>query len=111
MGRGHQRFAAPAQKDPASLRSSTMQIAQIAELLNGRLIGDGSRFCAGANPPELASASEITMLDDPKRAQCLASTQAIAVITPVPLQSGQLNIASCAQIIVEHPHDAFADRK
>src|SRR6056297_3628276 len=85
-----------------------MQIAQVAELLKGQLIGDGSRFCAGANPPELASGEEITMLDDPKRAGCLASTQAIAVITPVQLKPGKLNNEFLAQIIVEDPHAAFA---
>ena len=81
----------------------TMQLGQLAEFLEGRLIGEPSLMCRGANPPADASPHEVTMLDDPGRSAALNQSQALAVIT------GQLlELPSMAQIVVASPHQAFS---
>lgn len=80
-----------------------MRLAQIAALVEGRLIGDPTLRCTGANPPNQATSSEITMLDDPRRVDAISTSQAIAVVS-----SGEIESAACAQIIVANAHEGFA---
>ncbi|MCP4774982.1 MAG: UDP-3-O-(3-hydroxymyristoyl)glucosamine N-acyltransferase, partial [Planctomycetaceae bacterium] len=44
-----------------------MQLGDLASLVEGRLNGNAEVLCTGANPPREATATEITMLDDPSR--------------------------------------------
>ncbi len=81
----------------------TFNLAQIASLVNGQLIGDGSLICKGANPPAQVNESEITMLDDPDRVDLITSAGSLAVIVPV-----QIDSIRQAQIVVADPHLAFA---
>lgn len=81
----------------------TMLLGTLAELAGGRLIGDGSVRCSGANPPGDASEGDVTLLDDPKRASLLAASRAVAVVTPQPI-IGETR----PQIVSEDPHGVFA---
>lgn len=80
-----------------------MQLGEIAALVQGRLVGNAALNCSGANPPSEALASEITMLDDPTRAESLLTSDAVAVIT-----SEEVELGEKAQIVVEDPHVAFS---
>lgn len=81
----------------------TMQLGRLAELVQGRLIGDPDVTCLGANPPADAVAGEITMLEDAARVETLRQSSAAAVVTPQ-----ELPLTSMAQIVVDQPHQAFA---
>jgi UDP-3-O-[3-hydroxymyristoyl] glucosamine N-acyltransferase len=81
----------------------TIQLADIASMVSGRLIGDESIMCVGANPPAQATEGEITMLEDPRRADSLLQSKAVAVITGEKIDSLQI-----PQIVVKRPHEAFA---
>jgi UDP-3-O-[3-hydroxymyristoyl] glucosamine N-acyltransferase len=80
-----------------------MKLAEIAAWVGGRLVGDAALECHGANPPDDASAGEITMLDDVRRVESIARSAALAVIT-----SAELPQLDRAQIIVADPRQAFA---
>jgi UDP-3-O-[3-hydroxymyristoyl] glucosamine N-acyltransferase len=67
------------------------------------LIGDPTKVCHGANPPAEALAGDVTLLDDAARCAVLLDCPAMAVITVK-----QLHLESMAQIVVERPHQAFA---
>lgn len=80
-----------------------IQLSDVASLVAGRLIGDASLVCQGANPPGEAGAGEITMLSDSRQAATIRESDALAVIT-----SEQLDFGEKAQIIVDDAHRAFA---
>ncbi|QDT13655.1 UDP-3-O-(3-hydroxymyristoyl)glucosamine N-acyltransferase [Planctomycetes bacterium K23_9] len=80
-----------------------IQLQQLAELVGGRIVGDASVSCAGANPPDVATPDDITMLDDPSRVDVIATSQAVAVVTSEPID--QVDIV---QLVVEDPHAAFS---
>lgn len=80
-----------------------LQLDKITELVGGTLHGSGELMCEGANPPDLATEREITMLVDPNQADLASQTQALAIITPVQLESVER-----PQIVVKDPHAAFA---
>ena len=80
-----------------------IRLDQLAELVNGSLIGDGNLVCRGANPPGQCGDDEVTMLVDGTGFCEQTPFRAIAVLTPVRIESCQL-----AQIIVADPHAAFA---
>ncbi len=79
-----------------------IQLGQLASLVGGELIG-ADLTCAGAQPPDDATAQDITLLDDPDRAASLLDSQACAVVTPSRIDCGDRS-----QIVVSHPHQAFA---
>lgn len=77
-------------------------LTELAQKVEGELIGSGDLMCAGANPPEHACADQITMLADPKHAEIAVASNACAIITSQKIETQQ------AQIIVSDPHSAFA---
>ncbi len=81
----------------------TIQLAEIAALVEGRLIGDAELACHGANPPGEAISGEITMLDDPRRASSIAQSGALAVIT-----GEEVDLGGRPQIVVANPRQAFS---
>ena len=81
----------------------TILLGQLAELVGGRLIGDGRLACSGASPPGEVLSGQVTMLDDPRRAERLADSSAVAVVT-----SREGAFGDMAQIVVEDPHQAFS---
>lgn len=80
-----------------------IQIQQLAEMVDGVVVGDASLACSGANPPDVAVKNDITMLDDPSRAAAIESTEAIAIVTSAEIKNSRL-----VQIVVEDPHAAFS---
>ncbi|TWU35796.1 UDP-3-O-acylglucosamine N-acyltransferase [Novipirellula aureliae] len=73
------------------------------ELINGESVGNPDSLCSGAFPLGDESDGQITMLDDPRRAQQLAHSDAVAVVTSVRLESIPM-----AQIVVANTHEAFS---
>lgn len=84
----------------------TVQLGELAALVNGRLLGNPHSVCEGANPPADAAQNEVTLLDDPRRSAILDQSQAMAVVTAVELEIDSTQ-QSMAQIIVDNPHLAF----
>lgn len=76
-------------------------LAQLADMVGGRLVGDGNVICQGANPPMEACDGEITLLDDPQRTELIGTSKAIAVVTQAVVD------LPLAQIVVSNPHLAF----
>lgn len=93
-----------------------MRLGEIAELVNGTLISapdatETAPECCGANVPEEATACEITMIDDARKACSLADCKAMAVITPEPIDLPQCDESKrqpWVQIVVDDVHAAFA---
>jgi UDP-3-O-[3-hydroxymyristoyl] glucosamine N-acyltransferase len=81
----------------------TILLKQLAEMVSGRLIGNGDLACCGANPLQDVESGEITMVDDPRRGEVLAKSLAMAVVTPAELPNCVL-----PQIVVNSPHAAFS---
>ena len=81
----------------------TWNLAEIAALVHGQLVGDPSPICCGANPPALALSGEITLLDDPKKYELIKQSQAIAVVV-----AQEIETLDRPQVIVHDPHHAFA---
>ena len=86
-----------------TIQQLTIQLADIALIVGGRLIGDETIACCGANPPAQACDSEITMLENVTRVDSLLQSKAIAVITGMKIESLPI-----PQIVVSNPHEAFA---
>nr|WP_246151719.1 UDP-3-O-(3-hydroxymyristoyl)glucosamine N-acyltransferase [Rubripirellula reticaptiva] len=87
-----------------------MQLEQIAAMVDGRLVCDSSNLdaiCVGTNPPDQAGTGEITMLDDPKRAETVAGLIADSGVIAI-MTSTEADNFPCAQIVVDNPHTAFA---
>ncbi len=82
----------------------TIRVSQLAERVGGQIVGDPDVVIHGANPPADAVAGEITLLDDVKRVSTLAESKAVAVVT-----SRAVDLLDVTQIIVDHPHAAFAE--
>lgn len=78
-------------------------LAELAELVQGRLFGDGSRVIVGAAPLGDARPGEITLIDKPERAPSLASSRADAVVAPRTYSPNGL-----PTIQVDDVHQAFA---
>lgn len=57
-------------------------LADLARLVEGRVIGDGSRRIAGANTLTAAGPDDITLLDSPDKAHRLPRCRAAAVVVP-----------------------------
>ena len=78
-------------------------LAELTELVQGRLFGDGSRVIVGAAPLGDARPGEITLIDKPERASSLASSEAAAVVAPKAYTPNGL-----PTIQVDDVHQAFA---
>ncbi|MDB4809950.1 UDP-3-O-(3-hydroxymyristoyl)glucosamine N-acyltransferase [bacterium] len=78
-------------------------LGEFAEQVGGTLAGPANLECHGANPPDDASAGDITMLDSSGRVELLQDCAASAVITPIKIPD-----LAIAQIVVADHHAAFA---
>jgi UDP-3-O-[3-hydroxymyristoyl] glucosamine N-acyltransferase len=77
-------------------------VAELAALVAGNLVGDGSVLVCGAAPLAEAGPGDITLVDRPERIEVLASTRAAAVVGPRSLSARGLPV-----IQVEDVHQAF----
>jgi UDP-3-O-[3-hydroxymyristoyl] glucosamine N-acyltransferase len=57
-------------------------LAELAVLVEGRLIGNGEVLISGAAPLRDAAPGEITLIDGVEKSQCLAACRASAVVAP-----------------------------
>lgn len=78
-------------------------LAELAQLVQGSVVGDSSIVINGASTISAASAGEITLADNPKLAPRLAQSPAAAVVISAPFEP--LNIP---YILVSDVHAAFA---
>lgn len=78
-------------------------LAQLAELVKGRLNGDGDLPIVGAATLDVVSAGEITLADHEDRAAELTSSSAAAAIV-----SAEVLVADSPTIVVDDVHQAFA---
>ena len=61
------------------------RLADLAQLIDGTLVGDGSKFIHAAAPLEIAHCDEIAFLDSPDKAHRLARSKAGALLVPAGL--------------------------
>ncbi len=78
-------------------------LAELAALVGGRLVGDGSLVIRGAAPLADAVSGQITLIDDPERAKSLRNCRASAAVGPKALQPNGMPV-----ILVDDVHQAFA---
>ncbi|MCC9600171.1 UDP-3-O-(3-hydroxymyristoyl)glucosamine N-acyltransferase [Stieleria sp. JC731] len=78
-----------------------IRLDELSQLINGTLHGDGALICEGANPLDLASENEITLIVQPFNNS--GPIKALAVVTDTLIED-----CAQAQILVENPHTAFA---
>ncbi|MDF1841983.1 MAG: UDP-3-O-(3-hydroxymyristoyl)glucosamine N-acyltransferase [Rubripirellula sp.] len=81
----------------------TLRLSQISEIVDGEIVGDPDLLVDGANPPEEALESEITLLDDAKQTHLIVDSKATAVVTREPV-----DLPGVSQVVVANPHSAFA---
>jgi len=79
-----------------------MTLAEIADFLEGRLIGAGDTVISGIRPIEEAQAGDITFIANIKYKKYLQTTKAAAVIAPPQTEIAGLNL-----ILVPDPYTAF----
>lgn len=82
---------------------NTVSLKNLAEMIEGRLIGDSDVQIRGVAGVKEAGPGEITFLANAKYASLLKETRASAVILSAPRSD-----VSCAQVIVEDPYYAFS---
>ena len=78
-------------------------LAQLAELVEGRLRGEGGLPIVGAATLDVVEAGEITLADHADRAAELAGSPAAAAIV-----SAEVDVNGPATIVVDDVHQAFA---
>jgi UDP-3-O-[3-hydroxymyristoyl] glucosamine N-acyltransferase len=78
-------------------------LADLARLIDGRIVGDPNRQISGANTLNVAGPSDITLLDSPDKAHRLVRSQAAAVVVPQGLDT-----LDRPAIQVDDVHSAFA---
>jgi UDP-3-O-[3-hydroxymyristoyl] glucosamine N-acyltransferase len=78
-------------------------LAELAALVDGRLIGDGDLLVRGAAPLGDAGPGEITLIDKAERAHLLRSSQAAAAVAPRSVLPNGVPV-----IQVDDVHQAFA---
>ncbi|WP_235934780.1 UDP-3-O-(3-hydroxymyristoyl)glucosamine N-acyltransferase [Candidatus Laterigemmans baculatus] len=83
--------------------SRSTLLGELASLVGGQLIGDANAVCRGAAPLYEVSAGEVTFLDSSRGVESVVEAGAVAVVVNQPLPDVEIH-----QIVVEHPHDAFA---
>ena len=84
-------------------RPPSATLAELAELVGGRLLGDGSLLITGAETINLARQGEITLADHPNLAQQLTQSQASAAMISADIDHGNMPV-----IIVEDVRKSFA---
>ena len=89
-------------KGPMMKLGEDATLGELAKLVEGRLMGDPDIHCLGAGVPQEVTSGEITMIDNPDRADLLRDCPAVAILTPEPI-----NIER-PHIIVKDAHAAFA---
>jgi UDP-3-O-[3-hydroxymyristoyl] glucosamine N-acyltransferase len=84
---------------------SSLTLAEIAEKVQGELVGSAEFVIRGAGPIHLAGPEEITFLEDPEFAPRLSECKAGAILLAkrTPEADGR------ATIIVDQPYSAFVD--
>lgn len=80
-----------------------ISIGKIAEIVNGRVIGDADREIHGVAPFEDAAETDISFAADPKHLKYIAKTNAGALIVPSTVNFGSRNL-----ILVGNPRASFA---
>jgi UDP-3-O-[3-hydroxymyristoyl] glucosamine N-acyltransferase len=79
------------------------RLAELANLVQGNVVGDGQVLVRGAAPLTTARSGEITFIDQPDKLRLVSGCQAAAVVVP-----GNLVPASHPAIQVTDIHAAFA---
>ncbi len=92
-----------AAKPIASHSTSVVTLANLADLVGGRLLGDGNLLITGAETIALANPGDITLADCPNLAQSLSQSQASAAMISADIEHGDLPV-----IIVEDVRKSFA---
>ncbi|QEG42621.1 UDP-3-O-(3-hydroxymyristoyl)glucosamine N-acyltransferase [Roseimaritima ulvae] len=83
--------------------TTVFTLQTLADLVGGRVVGNGSTECVEARPLQEAAVGHITLLDDPKRIAQVARSQAAAVVVEQPVAE-----ATTPQLVVSDIHAAFA---
>ena len=83
------------------------RVATIAEILKGKLIGEGNEFITRPAGIEQATKGTITFLANAKYKSFIYSTQASAILVPEDFHAEKP--LQCALIKVAHPYSAFAN--
>lgn len=78
------------------------KLSEIAQLVNGKVVGDGTTIITGVNTLESAGEGEITFFSNPKYETKIGQTRAVAVLT-----TKQLENCPCSQVITADPYYAF----
>ncbi|MCM2372811.1 UDP-3-O-(3-hydroxymyristoyl)glucosamine N-acyltransferase [Aporhodopirellula aestuarii] len=100
-----------------SASPAPLSLAQIVEMTGGELLpltGSGSNASTvslkGAAPPAEAKQGEATMVDQVQHAKAIRNCRADVLITPQPLTAEAIeNEGPAWQIVVDNPHQAFAE--
>ncbi|MDX6767285.1 MAG: UDP-3-O-(3-hydroxymyristoyl)glucosamine N-acyltransferase [Candidatus Methylacidiphilales bacterium] len=79
-------------------------LADIAALVGGELVGDGSITCTGINDLGRASGTQVSFLGNSRYTKAALATQAAAVLVPRDFNQS----LPCATIRVDNPTAAFA---
>ncbi len=69
------------------MQTKKTTLAQLAELVDGKLVGDPRISVSGLSDPATAGAGELTFVVKPRQAREIAATGAAAVIVPLAVES------------------------
>jgi len=78
-------------------------LAELAAMVDGRLIGDASLVVSGAAPLHEAGPGQITLIDNAEKHGCLARSRAAAAVVPLSLAPNGIPV-----IQAENVHQAFS---
>lgn len=81
-----------------------MTVAEISEIVGGRVVGDPQIMIQDVGPIETASENQLAFLADPRYARFAAQTRAGALLVSPSFGDA---VTSSALIVVDHPHEAF----
>jgi UDP-3-O-[3-hydroxymyristoyl] glucosamine N-acyltransferase len=87
---------------PSNRNTRSATLADLADLVGGRLVGDGSLSITGAETIHRVSQGEITLADHPNLAQPLAQSRASAAIIAADIDHGDMPV-----ILVEDVRKSF----
>jgi len=73
----------------------TVTVKEIAELIKGELVGDGSSEISGVSGIEDAEKGEITFIDNPKLKEQVRTTKASCIITSFDVEGADKPIIKC----------------
>src|SRR5512133_505972 len=89
--------------DRKGIRIMQTTLAELAALVEGKLIGDGNMVVQGAASLRDAQAGQITLIDSDDKNHLLDTCRAAAVIAPMSFTPG-----NWPAILVDDVHRAFA---